>query len=197
MPGPVSFSAARSARPRVVTVPSDDDAFRVHVETAVNSRVGNGELLEIDDVESEVRQAYPDAQLRSNDDLARLSPDDVVWYAYRDSARQAASHDPWWDDASLPRTVLDDDGRYLEANERAGALFGVDATVLVGRAAGDFTRHATARVGPALLSTLERAGALESTAVVVRPDGTEVPIHVHVQRDGDGPGRHVSVMRPR
>jgi PAS domain S-box-containing protein len=189
--------AASMARPRVVTVPSDDDAFRVHVQMAVNSRLDSGGPLEIDDVESEVRQAYPDAQIRSNDDLARLSPDDVVWYAYRDSTREAASQDAWWDDPSLARTVVDEDGRYLDANEPAGALFGIEARDIVGRTAGDFTRHATARLGSALMSTLARTGALESTAVVVHPDGTEVPIAFHIRRDGDGPGRHVTVMRPR
>jgi hypothetical protein len=53
-----------------------------------------------------------------------------------------------------------------------------------------------AHLAVSLFETLSAVGQLDSTAVVVRPDGSEVPIAYHMIRDGAATHRHRTVMRP-
>jgi PAS domain S-box-containing protein len=181
-------------RVSVATIPSSDRAFRVHVDAAL-ARIRNitPELLC-----AELRLAYPDATVHVSDALADIGAPDPRWYVYRDRdlAREPAAPEWWWDE-QLPRTVLDRDGRYVDANHAAAELFGVDRASIIGAPSGTFTRHeADEDLGRRLFDELARTGELSSTAVVVKPDGTEVPIEFHMS----GVPRtdsFTTVMRPR
>jgi PAS domain S-box-containing protein len=188
----MAYVSLPARRVRLLTFPPADSAFRAHVETALD-RLGPGEPAI---VEAEVRDAYPAAVVRPRDAMAGFAIGAETWYAYRDgSVGSDTSEGEWWDDESLPRTRVSAEGRYVDANEAAAALFGVKCEQIVGSAAGAFTRHGgDDEVARRLFALLAESGELHSTAVVLRPDGQTWPIEFHMVR-GSLAGEYVSVMR--
>ena len=181
-------------KPVIVTVPSRDLAFRVHVEVAM---CGDGGFAP-DALEAVLRQAYPRVAVHASDAFGTLMPDDARWYVYRDphAPEATTTPTPWWDEPSLPRTVVDTDGRYIEANEGAARLFGVSREQILGATAGTFTKHEGSDiVRDRLFETLQRSGELCSTAVVVKPDGSEQEVDFRTSRSASG--ECTTVMRPR
>lgn len=177
----------------VVTIPSADRAFRAHVDAAIED-LG---LRDVPALEARLREAYPTAVLHVSSVMGSLAGDDARLYAYRDrdAARQPLPGD-WWCDETLPRTVVNDEGRYLDANDAAARLFGVDRSTIVGSTAGRFTRHEGSEdVARRLFDTVARYGEMASTAVVVRPNGELVPIEFHMRRLAAGT-EYLTVMRP-
>lgn len=177
----------------VVTIPSADRAFRAHVDAAIED-LG---LKDLSALEARLREAYPTAALHVSSVLGSRVADDARLYVYRDrdAARQPQPGE-WWRDEDLPRTVVNDEGRYLDANDAAARLFGVDRSTIVGSAAGRFTRHEGGEdVARRLFETVARYGEIASTAVVVRPNGEQVPIEFHMGRLASGT-LYLTVMRP-
>lgn len=176
---------------QVRCVPSSDRAFAAHVELA-RERVGQWDA---DLVLNRVREAYPNAAVVRADPFAILEIDADLWYVYRDGAARSRPLEIGWADADdVARMVIGPDGRYLEANGQAAALFGVAPDQIIGRPAGEFTRHeADDDLGRRLLG-LARDRSLTSTAVVLRPDGEEWPVDFSISsRDGGG---YIVAMRP-
>jgi PAS domain S-box-containing protein len=177
---------------QVITFPHDDLAFRTHVEAA-QAVAGHwdGEV-----VERQVRHAYPATVIRRAHPLAELSPAKETWYAYRDGDVATGGRDgEWWADDSLPQAIVGATGTYIDANAATAALFGVSRRRIIGKPAGSFTRHeANDEVGRRLFATLAQAGALQSTAVVRRPDGEEWSIEFHMQPTPAADG-YLVVMR--
>ena len=188
----MAFVSLPAARVRLVTFPPADSAFRAHIEAALD-RLGRGERA---GVEAEVREAYPAAVVRARDAMAGFPILGETWYAYRDgSVGSETSEGEWWLDQSLPRTRMSAEGRYVDANDAAADLFGVEREQIVGSAAGVFTRHERDdEVARRLFALLAKSGELHSTAVVLRPDGQTWPIEFHMVR-GSLAGEYVSVMR--
>jgi PAS domain-containing protein len=145
-------------------------------------------------LERELRQIYPRAVVRMRDAMASMTG--PAWYVYRDGRYSPfVDTTPWWDDPSAARLVLLDDGRYADANEAAMALLGVDLEGLRSATAGDFTVPEFRQMVPWIFELLRDTGELHSTSML-RPRGRpEQPIEYHFVRDGDGPGRHVSIIR--
>ena len=111
-------------------------------------------------LEARLREAYPSAVANASNSLGSLVADDTRLYVYRDrnAARQPLPAD-WWRDETLARTVVDGEGRYLDANVAAARLFGVDRSTIVGSPAGRFTRHEGGdNIGRRLFETLARYG---------------------------------------
>jgi PAS domain S-box-containing protein len=177
----------------VLTFPHDDHAFRAHVDAA-RAAVGGWDPARI---EAEIRLAYPNAVVRAADQFGQLEVGSRRWYVYRDGGiGSAVSSDEWWRDETLPRTVMTADGRYVDANDAAAELFGCSREAIRAGRAGDFTRHeAGDEVVSRLFATLRDTGRLHSTAVVVRPDGTQWPIEFHVSPVTPAADRYVTVMR--
>lgn len=188
----MAFVSLPAGRVRLATFPPADHAFRAHVEAAVD-RLGPGELA---GVQAEVRGAYPAAVVRPRDAMAGFAIGAETWYAYRDgSVGSDTSEGEWWLDQSLPQARLSAEGRYVDANEAAADLFGVERERIVGSAAGAFTRHESdEEIARRLFALLAESGELQSTAVVLRPDGETWPIEFHMARSSPA-GEYVSVMR--
>jgi PAS domain S-box-containing protein len=176
--------------PEIVTVPSRDRAFRVHVEAAITKGIATP-----DDLTQEIRRAYPGVRVHRSEPLGTLTPGGSRWYVYRDGEVLGAEPgSDWWADESLARTSMDAAGRYTDANASAAELFGVQREAIIGANAGAFTRHEDSDdVRAGLFTTLLKTGELSSTAVVVRPDGSEVRVEFHTGRRHDGV--FVTVMR--
>jgi PAS domain S-box-containing protein len=178
---------------RIATFPASDVAFRAHVDAALE-RLGRCRPPAL---EQEIRAAYPTAVVRVRTAMAEMWPsvDSETWYAYRDGSVQPQPPEEWWLDEALPRTLVAADGKYLDANDAAAELFGVTRDAIVAGRAGDFTRHeGTANVARRLFQVLTETGGLDSTAVVLRPDGEEWPIAFHMSQASDRAG-YITVMR--
>jgi PAS domain-containing protein len=191
-----SFPDDRRANvPSVVSIPSHDVAFRTHVEVAVDALMSRSRLT-ADALRAAISTAYPDATVHVKQELTSFTPE-VVLYAYRDrQTARAPESESWWEEDGLPATVVSDDGVYLDGNDAALELFGIDLAQLIGSGVGSFTRHEGAHLAVSLFETLAATGHLDSTAVVVRPDGREIRIAYHMIRDAAGAHRHRTVMRP-
>ena len=147
-------------------------------------------------LQAALARTYPRATVRARADLASLGPAAGVWYVYRDGRFSPFSAgDRWWDDDAHARIVIGDDGRYLDANEAALALMGTTRAGLLASRTGDFTTERFAQVVPWVWDLLRQTGELHSTSILLARDGRELAVEFHLSRDGDGPGRHVSVMR--
>jgi PAS domain S-box-containing protein len=88
--------------------------------------------------------------------------------------------------------ILDDEGRYVDANEAACELYGLDRSSLLGRSVDEFVSPS---VDVDALWQQVVAGERErGTIPVVRPDGTRRTAE-YVAAPNVQPGRHLSVMR--
>src|SRR5690348_1867984 len=94
-------------RPRVITIPSTDLAFRKHV-AGIHAKAPDPEALE-----RRLRRIFPLVVVRE-----RLVSEEPAWYVYRDG-RWLPPRGTWWDDPSLPRVVFSDDGWLVEASRTA------------------------------------------------------------------------------
>ena len=144
-----------------------------------------------------LRPVYPAASVHLQSGLAGLGAMTAI-YVFRDGGVQSrAGPEAWIEEPSTARVVSDAEGRYVEANDSAARLFGTGRSEIVGRRAGEFTRpDVRIKDAAALWHALEATGRLHSLAVVVRADGTETRVEFLTVRDGDGPGRNVTYLRP-
>ena len=171
--------------------PPDDAVFSAYVRRAY----GASSTDDPPNLQRELRAMYPRAVVRSREPLASLGG--KAWYVYRDGRYSPfAAGPPWWEEATAARVVIDDEGRYLEANESALALLGVGLDELRSSKAGDFAPPDFGSEIPWLFQLLRDTGELHSTSVL-RPHrgGPDQPVEFHFVKDGDGPGRHVSTLR--
>ncbi len=143
-----------------------------------------------------LRPIFPRAVVRPQEALASFVG--VAWYVYRDGRFSPFGRGPhWWEDPATARVVVDDDGHYVEANGAALRLLGVDLPGLRARVPGDFTVPDYGAAVPWILQLLRDTGELHSTSIVRPGDGgPDRPVEFRLVKDGDGPGRHVSFIRP-
>ena len=147
-------------------------------------------------ISERLRLVYPAARVQLQSGLAGLGTMDTI-YVFRDGGvRPGDGPESWIEDPSTARLVSDASGRYVDANEAAARLFGIEGSEILSRLAGDFTRPDVRIKDPAALwHALESTGRLHSLAVVVRPDDTSTRVEFLTIRDGDGPGRNVTYLR--
>jgi hypothetical protein len=147
------------------------------------------------DLEHALRQIYPLAVVRERDPLASI--DGLAWYVYRDGRYSPfVDAEAWWEDPAAARIVLGDDGRFLDATDPALTMLGTDLDGLRSATAGDFTVPEYRKMVPWIFQLMRDTGELHSTSMLRPRRGPDRPIEFHFTRDGDGPGRHVSVIRP-
>src|SRR5690349_17504774 len=106
-----------SSRTQILTVPSADSAFRMHVQRIQAAGVETPEELE-----RRLRLVFPRVVVRARN----LSGEGPAWYVYRDGGWRSSMKGEWWTDASLPRVVATADGWLAEANATAAGLLGID-----------------------------------------------------------------------
>jgi PAS domain-containing protein len=179
------------------TFPTADVVFAERVRELLQRELGPHREAIPAALETALRDVYPHVHATIRSDVAGFG--DTVIYVFRDgsiSALQMA--EDWIDDPATARIVSDESGTYVEANERAAALFRRRADEIVGNKAGSFTR-ADARIedSGAVWRALEQTGRLHSLAMIRCADGTETPVEFVTVQDGDGLGRNVTYLRER
>ena len=180
-----------------ITFPASDAVFAERVREILAARTGTGVGEAIEALTGRLRPIHPDVSASVRQDIAGFGDESAV-YVYRDgSAYSKFGGVDWVDEPTTARLITDASGTYIAANQAAAALLGVATDEIIGRRAGTFTRP-DARVtdAEALWHALSTTGRLHSLAVVCRGDGVDVPVEFVTMRDGDGPGRNVTALRP-
>ena len=90
--------------------------------------------------------------------------------------------------------VADDEGRFLEANPAACALFGVPLEQILGAQVSDFGASEQADANRARFAALKRGGTDRGEFLLVRPDGQRRTLE-YVAVAQVAPGRHASFLR--
>ena len=184
-------------RPTISAVPfpSDDLVFAERVREVLRDVGAQPVEHAMDQICQRLRPVHPDVHTRLRTDMAGFGGAPVV-YVFRDGLTRQTFTDVWTEAASTARVVTDPAGMYIGANEEAARLFGVRAEDIIGRPAGSFTRpDSRIEDASALWAALEARGRLHSLALVQRPDATEATVEFVTIKDGDGPGRNVTLLR--
>jgi PAS domain S-box-containing protein len=181
---------------RALTFPADDPVFAERVREILRDTPSGDTDRVLAALKQRLELVHRNVETRYREQLAGFGDSPVI-YVFRDgSALPTVSQGDWIDDPAIARVVTDQQGNYLAANDEAATLFGVPQEGIVGSRAGTFTKP-DARIddADALWSALAARGRLHSVAVVRHPDGAEIPVEFVTIRDGDGPGRNVTLLR--
>jgi PAS domain S-box-containing protein len=185
----------RARAVRAISFPATDAVFAERVREIV--RDGRSDAAEVaGTLMRRLRVLHPHVSTSLRSEVAGFGEDAVV-YVFRDgSVLPPIDRADWIDDPAVARVVTDATGRYLDANAAAATLFGVTVEQIVGASAGTFTRADTRIEDPAALwRALAKVGSLRSVSIVQCADGSERAVEFVTTRDGDGPGRNVTVLR--
>ena len=144
-----------------------------------------------------LRDGYPQAIVRPREPFAALHGG-AAWYVYRDGRYSpfASDDEQWWEAEGCAFIVIEPEtGNYLDANEAAAALVGMDPETLLSMRSGDLVDPAARETLPWVWSLFGDVGVLHSTTMLRTPDGRRVAIEYHMVRDVDDHGKTVSYMR--
>lgn len=97
-----------------------------------------------------------------------------------------------FEESSEAMLIADDDGQYIEVNQQAGELFGVDSPDLLGRSIDEFLPDSFDF--ESAWETFEAADRMRGTVPLVRPDGTE-RIAEYTAKRNIVPEQHLSILR--
>lgn len=179
----------------VLAFPSDDVVLAERVREMLRSAPPGGRVAQPERLRESLRRIYPRLDVRLRDPLGGFG--ERTLYVFRDGAATGQlGPEEWIRDDATARLVIDDAGRYVEANVAAAELFGASEEEILGQGAGAFTEP-DARIEDAqeLWRLLESNGRLHSLAVVCRPNGDQVRVEFLTLRDGAGDGQHVTYLR--
>jgi len=192
---PADTFVASQGKLNVLSFPAEDAVLRKYVRDALEDVTERDAHSASDALRVRLRVVYPRAEVRVRDPLAGYG--EPILYVFRDGGiGSTLGSEAWIEDSAAARVVTDASGIYVEANRAAAELFGVRRGEIVGRPAGTFTEPEALIVNPQdLWAKVETTGALHSLAVVRRPDGL-VRVEFITRRNADGPGRHVTWLRP-
>ena len=173
--------------------PSDDELLKQRVDEILAAHHNPDPEARASSLEQRLQAVYPHVSVRPRASLAGFGQ--AALYVFRDgSATAHDSEELWIDEPSTARVVSDASGTYVDANDAAAALFGVNFADVIGRRAGDFTRPDARVDAGALWEVLERTGRLHSFALVTGAEG-ERRVEFITIKDGAGPGRNVTYLR--
>jgi PAS domain-containing protein len=177
-----------------LTFPHDDHVFGQRVREILGPSTARdaNEVQEL--LIRRLSPVYPAVATAIRDEVAGFG--DLLVYVYRDGRALSNLTDGWTNDATTARLVTDATGVYVDANDEAAALFGVELESIIGAGAGTFTRQ-DSRIedSAALWRALRDTGRLHSLALVRCPDGTQKSVEFVTLRDGAGPGLNVTYLR--
>lgn len=170
-------SRATQVSPTPRVVPSDDLAFRGHVE-----RLCRDEAFPTpESLAARLRRLFPRVVVRASE----VSGHDHVWYVYRDGVWRASDDDRWWQAPGVPRLALTMDGWVREANPAARSLLGLTAMDQLPRHFTDFIVPGTLEDATSLFRVVADGHALDATALVQPIGGEVIACDIRARPAGD------------
>ena len=158
-----------------VTIPSDDIAFREHVNSLAARHPGTGPT----GLEARLRRLFPRAVVRARE----ISSEPEVWYVYREGAWRPSSG-PWWTASLVPHLTLGSDGWLQDANQAARSLLGIRDTQA--HHYSDFLPQGAAEDASLIFEVVGRGHVFTAT-VLLRPVGGElIACEVRAEPVADG-----------
>ena len=97
-----------------------------------------------------------------------------------------------FEESSEAMLIADDDGQYIDVNQRAGDLFGVEPQALLGRSIDEFLPDGFDF--ESAWDSFEVSETMRGTVPLVRPDGT-VRTAEYTAKRNIVPGQHLSILR--
>ena len=192
--GPSPVPLPIDADPRVVLLcfPPYDRAFA----RLAQDRLDKLRYPTTADLQVALATIYPSVIVRARDPLATLG-NAMTWYVYRDGRYSPfADLDPWWESDDAPWIEIDDAGVYLDANDAALTLLGVDRAGLAQLRSGDLADPAVSELTPWVWDLVRESGELHSTSILApRGDRPRIAVEYRLLLHGRGPGRSVSWLR--
>ena len=190
MSRPRGPAPARTADVQLRTFPSDDRTFRAFVRAALTST----KSATSGQVQARVRERYPVAVVRVQDELARRG-DTLVWYAFRyGSVVDALTAPPVdWLAPGIAEGVIDDDRRFVSVNDELAAIVELPREAIIGRALEDFANPDDPTIRDdiaAMWAEFVVTRLAESSIRFNRLDGTPRQLAFRIVADDPEPGRH-------
>jgi PAS domain-containing protein len=190
MSRPRGPTPARSAAVQLRTFPSTDPTFRTFARAALlrTMSVTPGQF------QTRVRERYPAAVIRVQDELARRG-DMLVWYAFRYGSVVEAPATPVvdWDQPGLAEAVIDDGRRFISVNDELVAIVELPREAIIGRPLEDFTNPEDPTIRDdmaAMWAEFVETRLAESSIRFNRLDGTPRQLAFRIVADDPEPGRH-------
>lgn len=174
---------AGTGRPRLITIPSSDQAFATHVEALVAN-----EVLSSGDLQARLRRMFPRVVVRER----TLSSEPMAWYVYRDGSWRSPTSADWWIDETLPQVVVSRDGWLVSASATAAGFLAFDPAQASDHHFTDFIAPGTLDDSLALFGVVERGHALTATVLMRPTTGDVIAVELHASKVGDD---IVGVMR--
>jgi PAS domain S-box-containing protein len=194
----VASLPVQSARSPVTALayPSSDAVFAARVQEIVGEVDGRDVDAVVQALQRRLRPVHPQVVSRPRTETAGLGLGPIV-YVFRDgTAMQGRVNDDWMRASGAARVVTDPSGAYIEANDAAGALFGVPRAQIIGGQVGTFTApDARLRDADPVWRALKTSGRLHSFTLVQCPDGMKRAVEFVTVRDTGPVGCHVTYLR--
>ena len=190
MSRPRGPAPSRTAGIQLRTFPSSDRTFRTFARAALlrTTSVTPGQF------QTRVRERYPVAVVRVQDELARRG-DALVWYAFRYGSVVDAPLGLGidWDEAGLAEAVIDDHRRFVSVNDELLAIVELPRAAVLGRALDDFTNPEDPSISDdmaAMWAEFVGTRVAESSIRFNRLDGTPRELAFRIVGDDPVPGHH-------
>jgi PAS domain-containing protein len=163
-------------RPRIMTIPSSDAAFREHVQQ-LTAREASATA---DALQTRLRMIFPRVVVRER----ALSSEPMAWYVYRDGGWKAPTTGAWWQESGLPRVVVSAEGWMTDVNPAAAGLLGITTTDSVPHHFTDFILPGTLEDSMSLFRAIDVGMELEATILLRPMTGDVIALDLHAARVG-------------
>jgi PAS domain-containing protein len=174
------------------TFPSRDTAFAAFAQEALAQLAAPT----IPELQAHIRQRYPAAVVRAQDELARRGGGPIVWYGFRFGnvvENPAGSRAIDWTASDTPWAIIDDERRFVDLNDALAAIVELPRAEILGRAIEDFTNPDDPTIRDDLGEMWRHfvdARRAESTIRFNRADGRPRQLAYRIVADDPEPGRH-------
>jgi PAS domain-containing protein len=162
-----------TSRPRILTIPSADVAFRRHV-----AGIQDGGVRTPLELEERLRRIFPRVVVRERS----LSGEGPGWYVYRDGGWRSSADGEWWADDQLPRVVVTPEGWLTEANATAAGLLGFAPEDAASHHFTDFIVPGTLADAMALFEVVGAGSDLTATLLLRPTSGDVIAVDLHTGR---------------
>ncbi len=147
-------------------IPSNDSAFRRHVERLAAQRA----FETTEELAARLRQLFPRVAVRASE----VSGQENVWYVYRDGVWQSSADPRWWADGRTPRVAVTTEGWIEEANAPARAILGLGPSDVMPRFFTDFVAPGTLQDATELFAVVAAGHELSATTLVRPANGETI-----------------------